>query len=127
MSGNGTKVISTKITDSAYEKIEAYANGQNVSVSAMLKLFMSSLLSGEIGIDKGELKTEVDPIGYAVSAEEELTLEHYKDLNLDRLADTFEKYGYPDSIVRQQVEGIIAQIKENGRYNSRRSSNDYGC
>ncbi len=126
MPSKGNKVVSTKLTENSFERLETYANAHQISVSALLKLFVNSVLGGEIEVEKGDLKLGVDPIGYAVSADDELELERYKDLKLDKLARAFEEYCYPDYLVRQQIECLISQIKDNGKYKPRRS-NDGGC
>jgi len=122
--------VNAKITEEESEKLNRLAERENISITALIRLLVNSLINGDIEIEKGEIKTcpTPDEMGICeVSEENFMENLRYKELKLDRLASVFEEYGYPDSIVRQQIEQMIMMIKDNGRYNSRRSNNDCGC
>ena len=122
----GVKVVCAKIPDGAYENLDIYASRHGLSISALIKLFVSSLITGEITVEKGELRYSGESTNVMASSEDELLLDRYKELKLDKLVAAFEENGYPNSHIRQQIDGLIGQIRENGKFNSRKSS-DYGC
>lgn len=122
--------VNAKITEEESEKLNRLAERENISITALIRLLVNSLINGDIEIEKGEIKTcpTPDEMGICEVSEEDFKENlRYKELKLDRLASVFEEYGYPDSMVRQQIEQMIMMIKDNGRYNSRRSNSDCGC
>ena len=122
--------ISTKINERENLELTKLAERENISISAIMKLFSDALLNGEIELEKGELKICTPPHENCISeVMEDDFLENlrYKELKLDKLASVFDEYGYPDYIVRQQIEQMIAMIRDNGKYNPRRLSSEYGC
>lgn len=122
--------VNTKITEEESERLNRLAERENISITALMRLLVDALINGEILLEKGEVKSCPTPDEKGVSAifnedfEENL---RYKELRLDKLVTTFEEYGYPDWFVRQQIETLISQIRDSGKYNPRRSNSDCGC
>lgn len=104
------KVIGVKVTASEYEFLETYANAHNISLSAMIKLYFTAIETGEINIEKGEIKTGVNPTGYAVSEEVDTPFGAKVDRKLDKLRER----GYPESFIyslkEQILNGLDSQI-----------------
>ena len=121
----GVKVVCAKIPDGAYEQLDIYTSRHGMSISALIKLFISSLITGEVAIEKGELKYSGESTSVMKSSEDELLLQRYKELKLDKLIETFEENGYPNSEIRRQVDSLIGQIRDNGKYRTR--SYEVGC
>lgn len=122
--------VTARISEDEMRQLETVASRANISISAAMKLYVNALINQDIEIEKGELKTGVNPIGYAVYNESEDEFKEnlrYKELKFDRLLRAFEKNEYPDFYVRQSVDQIIGQINENGKFNPRRSGTDWGC
>lgn len=129
MPSRDKKVISAKVTESEYGRIEMYANTHNISVSAMITLCLNGLLNGYLEIEKGELKTGVDPIGYAVFDDSETVFGQKVDRKLEKLTDR----GYPESflysIKEQILNGLDTQIEMlPKKFDARKMKNDEcGC
>lgn len=123
--------ISTKINERENLELNKLADRENISVSAIIKLFTDALLNGDIELEKGELKICTPPHEYNVSAISEEEFQEnlrYKELKLDRLVSAFERKKYPDQAIRQCVEQIVGQILDGGNFNPRRSyDTDCGC
>ena len=123
--------ISTKINERENLELNKLAERENISVSAIIKLFTDALLNGDIELEKGELKICTPPHEYSVSAVSEEEFQEnlrYKELKLDRLVSAFERKKYPDQAIRQCVEQIVGQILDGGNFNPRRSyDTDCGC
>ena len=62
MPSKDKKVVGAKINSDKAEQIEKYATTHNITIAAIFSLCIDSLISGEIEIEKGELKTVVNPI-----------------------------------------------------------------
>lgn len=129
MPSKDKKVISAKISESEYQRLEMYANTHNISISAMITLCLNGLLNGDLDIQKGELKTGVDPIGYAVFDESETPFGQRVDRKLEKLTDR----GYPESflysIKDQILNGLDTQIDMlPKKFDARKMKNsDCGC
>lgn len=100
------KVAGVKLSLSEYHELERYANTHNISVSALLKLFVGSLLTGEIEISKGELIMMVNHDEYAVSEE----LETPFGVKVDRKFEKLRERGYPESFISGMKEQILNGI-----------------
>lgn len=129
MPSKDKKVISAKVSEKEFQMLETYANTHNMTVSAILSLCIRALIDGEIRIEKGELKTGVDPIGYAVSDDSDTSFGQKIEKKLDKLRER----GYPDnficSIKEQILNGLDNQISMlPKKFDARRLKNeDYGC
>lgn len=129
----GTKkrvTVNAKITEEESTKLNVLAERENISVTALIRLLVDALLTGEINLEKGEIKScpTTDEMGVSeVSEDDFMENLRFKELKLDKLASVFSEYGYPDYIVRQHVEQMISMIKDNGKFNPKRSSSEYGC
>ena len=122
------KVISAKITEATYARLEVYSSTHNVSIAAVIKLFINALLDGEIEVEKGELKMAVDPIGYAVS--EDLDTPFGK--KVDRRFEKLRERGYPERVIEMMKEQILAGLDSQidllpKKYDPRRMRDDCGC
>ena len=127
MSSKKKVSLTARITEDEYNRLESMANVENITLSALVKLFVSNVLNGDIVIEKGELKMGVDPIGYAVSEDDLVENLRYKELRFDKLMGAFEKKGYTDKAIRQTVELMISQVYESPNFNARRSREDWGA
>ena len=129
MPSKDKKVVSAKISESEYQRIEMYANTHNISISAMVKLYFDALESGEISIEKGELKIGVNPIGYAVCEEIDTPFGQKVDRKFDRLRER----GYPENFIYSMKEQILSGIDSQidmlpKKFDARRmKDNDCGC
>ena len=129
MPSKDKKVVSAKISESEYQRIEMYANTHNISISAMITLCLNGLMNGDLDIQKGELKTGVDPIGYAVSDDLDTPFGQKVDRKLERLIER----GYPENFIysmkEQILNGLDAQIDMlPKRFDARKMKNiDCGC
>ena len=118
------KVISTKISEHEYERLDLISRANGMSVSAVMKLMVSGLLSGDIEIEQGEIKV-AEPVA---TFDEEFTENiRYKELRFDRLLRAFEKNEYPDSAIRQYIEQIASQVDEQGKFSKKKYRDDWGC
>lgn len=127
MSVSKRVTVNAKITEEESERLNKLAERENISVTALIRLLVNGLLDGEIKLVKGEIKSCPTTDEMGVSGNDYMENLRYKELKLDKLATTFEEYGYPDYLVRQNIEMMISQIKDNGKFNPRRSSSDCGC
>lgn len=127
MSVSKRVTVNAKITEEESIRLNKLAERENISVTALIRLLVNGLLDGEIELEKGEIKSCPTTDGMGVSEDDFMENLRYKELKFDKLAATFKEYGYPDYLVRQNIEMTISTIKDNGRYNPTRSSSDYGC
>ena len=129
MPSKDKKVISAKVSEKEFQMLETYANTHNMTVSAILSLCIRGLIDGEIRIEKGELKTGVDPIGYAVSEE----LDTPFGQKVDRKFDKLRKRGYPENFIYSMKEQILNGLDSQidmlpKRFDARRMKDgDCGC
>jgi hypothetical protein len=128
MPSKDKKVIGVKVSEKDYQRIETYANTHNISISAMVKLYFDALETGDISIEKGELKIGVNPNGYAVSEEIDTPFGQKIEKKLDKLRER----GYPDnfiySIKEQILNGLDNQISMlPKKFDARRMKDDCGC
>ena len=126
MPSKDKKVISAKVSEKEFQMLETYANTHNITISAMISLCMSGIMNGDISIEKGELKTGVDPIGYAVFEESDTPFGQKVDRKFEKLRER----GYPENFIysmkEQILNGIDAQIEMlPKRFDSRRMRDDY--
>lgn len=106
MPSKDKKVISAKVSEREYQRLEMYANTHNISISAMITLCLNGLLNGDLDIQKGELKTGVDPIGYAVFEE----LDTPFGQKVERKFDKLRERGYPENFIYSMKEQILSGI-----------------
>ena len=129
MPSRDKKVISAKLSESEYQRLEMYANTHNISISAMISLCMNGILNGDIEIEKGELKLGVDPIGYAVSEELDTPFGQKVERKLEKLRER----GYPENFIYSMKEQILAGLDSQidmlpKKFDARRMrDNDCGC
>lgn len=130
MPGKKYVTVSARITEKEYSELQLIAERENISISAILKLCISTIISGELQLEKGELKMHVDThnhADYEVSEEEFRENLRYKELRFDRLLAAFEKRNHPDESIRRSVETMIQTVLDSPNYNPRRSRFDEGC
>lgn len=129
MPSKDKKVISAKVSEREYQRLEMYANTHNISISAMITLCLNGLLNGDLDIQKGELKTGVDPIGYAVCEELDTPFGQKVDRKFDKLRDR----GYPETFISSMKEQILSGIDSQidmlpKKFDARRAKDsDCGC
>lgn len=129
MPSKDKKIIGVKVSSKDYERIETYANTHNISISAMIKLYFDALETGEISIEKGELKIGVNPIGYAVSEEIDTPFGQ----KIDRKFDKLRERGYPENFIYSMKEQILNGLDSQidmlpKKFDARRMKNDdCGC
>ena len=129
MPSKDKKVISAKVSEREYQRLEMYANTHNISISAMITLCLNGLLNGDLDIQKGELKTGVDPIGYAVCEELDTPFGQKVDRKFDRLRER----GYPETFISSMKEQILSGIDSQidmlpKKFDARRAKDsDCGC
>lgn len=121
--------INTKITEEENEKLNRLVSAENISVTALLRLLVTELIDGDIKLEKGEIKSCPTPDGLSEISNEDFEENlRYKELRLDRLVRAFEENGYPENVIRQQIENLIIQVKDSGKFNRRRGwDSDCGC
>lgn len=122
--------INTKISEKEYAELSLMAERENISIGALLKLFVGAIVNGDIMVEKGELKTCPTTDEHCVSEVSEDEFQEnlrYKSLRFDRLIAAFEKRGYPDEEIRRSVETIIQTVLDAPKYNPRRSRYDESC
>lgn len=129
MPSKDKKTISAKVSEKEFQMLETYANTHNITISAILSLCIKALLDGDLRIEKGELKTGVDPIGYAVCEELETPFGQKIEKKLDKLRER----GYPDSFIYSMKEQILSGLDNQiemlpKHFDARRMrDNDCGC
>ena len=106
MSSKDKKTISAKVSEKEFQQLETYANTHNMSISAILGLCIRALVDGDISIEKGELKTGVDPIGYAISDD----LDTPFGQKVDRRFDKLRERGYPEMFIQSMKEQILSGL-----------------
>ena len=128
MPSKDKKVIGIKVSENEYQQIETYANTHNISVSALIRLYITEILNGTIEVEKGELKLGVNPNGYAVYDEFDTPFGQKLDRKFDRLRER----GYPEKYIEQMKEEILNGVESRidmlpKKYDSRRVRDDCGC
>lgn len=103
MPSKDKKVVSAKLSEKEYQMLETYANTHNMTISAILSLCIKALVDGDIRIEKGELKTGVDPNGYAICEEIDTPFGQKVDRKFDRLRER----GYPENFIYSMKEQIL--------------------
>ena len=119
-----------KITEEEAQLMMGIAKRENLSNNGLVRLLIESLLRGDIEIENGAIKscpTSHEKGVCGLSDEDFDENERYKDLKIDRLVKAFEEKGYPDHVIRQQIEMMAGRVRESGKYNPRRCSTDWGC
>lgn len=123
--------INTKITEEENDKLNRLVSAENISVAALLRLLVTELIDGDIKLEKGEIKScpTPDEMGLSEISNEDFEENlRYKELRFDRLVRAFEENGYPENVIRQQIENLIIQVRDGGKYNRRRAwDSDCGC
>ena len=129
MPSKDKKVISAKISENKYEMIETYANTHNLSISALITLCMDGVLSGDIEIEKGELKIGVDPNGYEVCESFDTPFGERVERKFDKLRERDYPEKFIESMKEQILNGIDSQISMlPKKFDMRRiKDNDTGC
>lgn len=107
MPSKDKKTISARISEKDFEMIETYSNTHNISISAIMSLCIKAFNDGDIRIEKGELKTGVDPIGYGISEEIDTPFGQ----KIDRKFDKLRERGYPEAFIDSMKEQILNGIE----------------
>lgn len=117
--------ISTKINEYENGELNKLAEKENLSVSAILKLFTDALLNGEVLLEKGEIKTcdgKTFPDRFDLIEDEPAY--DYEYLRVDRLLKKLEEKGYP---LREYIDMAINQAESLPKYKGkgRRFADDW--
>lgn len=99
--------VTARITENDYKRLESIATLENITVSALLKLCVDGILSGDIEVEKGELKIGVDPIGYAVSDDFEDSFSR----RVEQRFDVLREREYPEEYIEAMKDEIINGIE----------------
>lgn len=120
------KVVSTKLTEEELKRLEIVANRENMSVAAIIKLCINSIINNEIELEKGELKMAVDRIEYA---EYDTPFGEKVEQRLNKLREREYPERFIESLKEQMLTGLDAQIEMlPNRFNPKRMKNDdWGC
>lgn len=120
------KVVSTKLTEEELRRLEIVANRENMSVAAIIKLCINSIINNEIELEKGELKMAVDHIEYA---EYDTPFGEKVEQKLNKLREREYPERFIESLKEQILSGLDAQIDMlPERFNPKRvKSDDWGC
>lgn len=120
------KVVSTKLTEEELRRLEIVANRENMSVAAIIKLCINSIINNEIELEKGELKMAVDRIEYA---EYDTSFGEKVEQKLNKLREREYPERFIESLKEQILTGLDAQIEMlPKRFNPKRMRNDdWGC
>ena len=130
MPSKNTTTVGTKISAVENEELIKLSNRENISISAILKLCIGGILSGEIDIENGELKIGVNPIGYAVSEDFGTDIFGQK---VEKRFDRLRERSYPEAYINSMKEDILRGIDNRidmlpKKFDSRRmKSLDEGC
>ena len=99
--------VGAKISEIENECLIRLSNRENISVSAILKLCIGGIMSGDLDIEKGELKIGVNPIGCAVSDN------FYSDdfgSKVEKKFDRLREREYPEEVIDMLKAEILAGI-----------------
>ena len=99
--------VTARITENDYKRLESIATLENITVSALLKLCVDGILSGDIEVEKGELKIGVDPIGYAVSND----FEDDFGRRVEQRFDVLREREYPEEYIEAMKDEIVNGIE----------------
>lgn len=99
--------VTARITENDYKRLESIATLENITVSALLKLCVDGILSGDIEVEKGELKIGVDPIGYAVSED----FEDNFSRRVNQRFDVLREREYPEEYIEAMKDEIVNGIE----------------
>lgn len=121
--------LTARVTEDDAKKFESIATLANISSSALMKLLVDGVLSGDIEVEKGEIKLGVDPIGYAVCDDLDTPFGQKVDRKFDRLRER----GYPENFIYSMKEQILNGIDSQidmlpKKFDARRMrDSDIGC
>jgi len=117
--------VSTKINEQENKALTEISNQENISVSAVMKLFVDALINGDIELEKGELKICTPPHEDCVS--EILNVPIFQS-KIDKELEKLTEKGYPDKMRMRIEEQISENIRNLPRYDARRMrEDDWGC
>ena len=121
MPSKDKKVVSAKLSEREYQVLEDLVNTHKITISGLISLCIKAIVDGEIRVENSELKTGVEPIGYAVSEELETPFGQKVEQRLNKLRDR----GYPDNFIYSMKEQILSGLDSQidmlpKKYDSRR-------
>ena len=118
--------VSTKINEQENIELTKLSDRENISITAIMKLFVSALLNGDIELEKGELKICTPPHEDCVS--EVLDIPIFNEGRVERALEGLREKGYPDSVRRNIEEQILEGIRNLPKFDARRMrDSDCGC
>ena len=105
------KVINAKITPMEFEDVERYSETHNMSIAAIIKLCLRSLIYGDMDIIKGELVPH--------PCKEEIKEEAKEEYDFRGIVKAFEKKRYTPKAIKASIESIESQILDGPNYKER--------
>lgn len=115
------KCVGARVTEKEFEQMELYAATHNMTVAAVTKLCLRSLIYGEMDIIKGELVPHME---CKEEASEKIKEERKEEYDFKGIVKAFEKKRYTPNAIKASIESIESQILEGPNYKER---NDWGC
>ena len=109
--------VSTKINEQENEALLKLSEQENISITAIMKLFVAALINGDIELEKGELKTCTPPHEDYVSETFEIPV---YESRIEKAIDGLTEKGYPDRLKRNIEEQILESLRNMPRYDPRR-------
>ena len=118
MGSSKTRAITVRVSNEAAIALELEASRNGKSVKELID---------DIGLDisEGRLRLCGDslmPVGdYMTGIEDD---GEYERLGFDRIKRAYEGCGYPEHVIRRNNEMIASQIRDGGKFNGRKFSDD---
>ena len=109
--------VSTKINEQENEALLKLSEQENISITAIMKLFVAALINGDIELEKGELKTCPPPHEDYVSETFEIPV---YESRIEKAIDGLTEKGYPDRLKRNIEEQILESLRNMPRYDPKR-------
>lgn len=118
------KTIGTKVTDEVREELNRIAQASGKTTSDLMRMCMESVVYGHYKIE-GERVVPTDEYLDALRPVETYSDEcDYERLGFREMRDAYAQCNYPDHVVRSNNGMLAAQIRDGGRYNGKRFSDD---
>lgn len=118
MGSDKTKVLTVRVTSEAATAIELEAARSGKSVKEVIETFGMDISEGRLRCN-GDSFVPPDEYLYDLVPDS-----GYERLNFGVLKDAYERCGYPAHVVRKNNEMLAAQIRDAGRFSSKRYSDD---
>lgn len=114
------KSLSTKVTDEFKCEVERIAGANGKTASDLVRLCIEAVVYEHYRLDGDHIV----PTDEYLNALRPVDVTDYDRLNFGVLRDAYERCGYPAHVVRKNNEMLAAQIRDAGRFSSKRYSDD---